>query len=159
MKLTIQNLIDDESCYKEFRQLRWPNGVCCPGCQSTDIINRGKHNKLSYRQRYQCKGCQKRFDDLTDTVFEGHHQPLKVWIIFLYFMGLNLSNSQIAKELGLNKDDAHRIARILRSKVVEKKPEVQLSGEVELDELYVVAGHKGNHEAVKKKAENREEDD
>ena len=34
--------------------------------------------------------------------FAGHHQPLRVWILRLYFMGLNLSNSQIAKELELD---------------------------------------------------------
>ena len=22
-----------------------------------------------------------RFDDLTDTIFAGHHQPLKVWVL------------------------------------------------------------------------------
>ncbi len=47
----------------------------------------------------------KRFDDLTGTVFSGHHQPLKVWILCLYFMGLNLSNIQIAQELDLNRTD------------------------------------------------------
>ena len=31
------------------------------------------------------------------------------------------------------------------------KPEVQLSGDVECDEVYVTAGHKGNPEAVRKK--------
>ncbi len=31
----------------------------------------------------------------------GHHQPLRVWVLCLYFMGLNLSNRQIAGELGL----------------------------------------------------------
>ena len=65
-------------------------------------------------------------------------------------MGLNLSNSQIAGELNLNKDDAQYMAQILRSGIVEKKPEVVLSGEVEFDEVYVVAGHKGNPAAVKK---------
>ena len=66
-------------------------------------------------------------------------------------MGLNLSTEQIAKELYLNKDDAHYMASVLRSGVVEKKPEVKLSGEVECDEVYVVAGHKGNPDAVKKR--------
>lgn len=84
-------------------------------------------------------------------MFAGHHQPLKIWIIFLYFLGLNLSTNQIAQELSLNKDDAQYMAEILRSGVVDKKPDVQLSGEVEFDEMYVVAGHKGNPEAVKKK--------
>ena len=40
-----------------------------------------------------------RFDDLTGTVLAGHHQPLRVWVLCLYFMGLNLSNRQIAQEL------------------------------------------------------------
>ena len=45
---------------------------------------------------YQCHGCRKRFDDLTDTIFAGHHQPLRAWVLCLYLMGLNLSNEQIA---------------------------------------------------------------
>ena len=51
------------------------------------------------------------------------------------------------------------MATILRSGVVEKKPEEQLSGEVECDEVYVVAGHKGHPETVKKKGEKDEEID
>jgi hypothetical protein len=35
--------------------------------------------------------------------------------------------------------------------IVERKPEVRLSGEVECDEVYVVAGHKGHSAAVAKK--------
>jgi hypothetical protein len=35
--------------------------------------------------------------------------------------------------------------------VVLRKPEVTLCGEVECDEVYVVAGHKGHPEAVRKK--------
>ena len=46
--------------------------------------------------------------------FAGHHQPLKVWILCLYFMGLNLSNNQIAKELDLNRGDVHNMATQLR---------------------------------------------
>jgi hypothetical protein len=38
-------------------------------------------------------------DDLTSTIFEGHHQPLKVWILCLYLMGLSLSNAQIARAM------------------------------------------------------------
>lgn len=70
----------------------------------------------------------------------------------MYFMGLNLSNCQIAKELGLNEDDAHVMATHLREGLVAKVPDVVLDGEVEADEVYVIAGHKGNPEAVKKKA-------
>ncbi len=34
------------------------------------------------------------------------------------------------------------MAETLRNGIVTKKPEVKLSGEVELDKVYVVAGHK-----------------
>ena len=102
---------------------------------------------------YECRSCGRRFDDLTHTIFAGHHQPLRVWILCLYFMGLNLSNEQIAQELDLNPDDAQRMTTQLREGVVQRKPEVVLSGEVECDEVYVVAGHKGNPEAVRKKGE------
>ena len=36
---------------------------------------------------------------------------------------------------------------------MSKKPEPELSQEVECDEVYIVAGHKGNPAAVKKRVE------
>ena len=67
-------------------------------------------------------------------------------------MGLNLSNEQIAKELDLDPDDAQRMTTALREGVVLRKPEVTLSREVECDQVYVVSGHKGHPEAVRKKS-------
>lgn len=81
----------------------------------------------------------------------GRHQPLRVWIGCLYLMGLNLSNQQIAQELDLHKDDVQTMTTQLRQAIVEQKPEVQLSGIVECDEVYVTAGHKGHPETVQKK--------
>jgi hypothetical protein len=66
-------------------------------------------------------------------------------------MGLNLSNEQIAHESGIDPDDAQVMASQLREGIVRHKPQVKLSGEVECDEVYVVAGHKGHPEAVAKK--------
>jgi hypothetical protein len=67
-------------------------------------------------------------------------------------MGLNLSNRQIAQELDLNEGDVQAMTSQLRQGLVERQPEVRLDGEVEADEVYVVAGHKGNPAAVQKKA-------
>ena len=66
-------------------------------------------------------------------------------------MRLNLSNQQIAKELSLNDDDVHDMASHHREGLVAKVPEATLEGEVEADEVYVVAGHKGNPAAAQKK--------
>jgi len=157
--LKILSIVDDKKCYEEVRELRWPNGVTCPHCVSLNVIKNGHHESIQYRQRYECKKCSNRFDDLTYTVFEGHHKPLKTWIVTLYLMGLNLSNRQISKELDLSATDSQYMTSVLRSGVVERKPEPKLSKEVECDEVYIVAGHKGNPAAVKKKKEEDGEGD
>ena len=84
------------------------------------MIKRGFDDTESNRQRYECHDCHARFDDLTDTIFAGHHQPLKVWSLCLYFMGLNLSNDQIAEELALHSSDVHQMTTELRGGIVKK---------------------------------------
>lgn len=66
-------------------------------------------------------------------------------------MGLNLSNRQIAQKLELNKDDVQHMTTHLRQGLVDQKVPVSLHGEVECDEVYIVAGHKGHPTAVKKR--------
>lgn len=149
--VNIQDLFDDAKCFKTIREMRWPDGVACPRCSSGSVIKSGRDATQIDRQRYECRGCRHRFDDLTGTIFAGHHQPLRAWIACLYLMGLNLSGLQIAQELGINKDDARAMIQGLRQGVVDRRPPVVLGGEVECDEVYVVAGHKGHPEAVEKK--------
>ena len=110
MLVNIQALIDDAKCFETVRDLRWPDGVRCPECDSAEVVKDGRDDTQPQRQRYQCRGCGRRFDDLTGTIFAGHHQPLRVWVLCLYFMGLNLSNEQIAQELGIDPDDAQVMA-------------------------------------------------
>ena len=72
-------------------------------------------------------------------------------MLCLYFMGLNVSNRQIAGELDLSESQAQDMATQLRQGIVNRQEPVILEGEVECDEVYVVAGHKGNPAAVKKR--------
>jgi hypothetical protein len=97
--------------------------------------------------------CNRSFDDLTGTVFAGHHQPLSVWMLCLYFMGLNLSNRQIAAELEMSETSIQEMTITLRNGIVAQEPTILLEGTVECDEVYVVSGHKGHPESVKKKDE------
>ena len=108
--ITRNNLIDDAKCYRVVRILRWPDGqVICPLCESTQIDKHGHHNTEPERQRYFCNSCTTYFDDFSCTIFAGRHQPLQNWILCLNFMGLNLSNLQIAHELDLNEDDVQQM--------------------------------------------------
>ena len=112
--VNIQDRFDDAKCWQTIRQMRWPDGVICPQCSSDSVINNGRDDTEVHRQRYECRGCRQRFDELTDTIFDGHHQPLRTWIACLYLMGLNLSGLQIAQELDINKVDARAMIQQLR---------------------------------------------
>jgi len=161
--VNLSALLDDAKCFALVRQHRWLESVCCPVCDSGTVTRDGHDDMQPCRQRYQCKACSGRFDDLTGldaalrhlppedrctTVLAGHHQPLRVWVLCLSFMGLNLSNRQIAGELGLTASDVQVMTEQLRRGLVTKTPEVEPQGEVEID---VVAGHKGQPAAVAKR--------
>src|ERR671927_1190180 len=149
--VNLSSLIDDAKCYELVRQHRWPEGVRCPSCGSSSVARHGRDDTQPHRQRYRCAACGARFDDLTGTALAGHHQPLRTWVLCLYLMGLNLSNRQIARELDLCVSDVQAMTEALRHGLTAKRPAVVLDGEVEIDEVYAVAGHKGQPAAVAKK--------
>ena len=121
----------------------------CPNCGNDRIRCNGHSPKNEHCQKYLCMNCRKNFYDLTGTVFSGRHQPLGVWVMCLYLMCLNLSNRQISQELDLSEADAQKMTGQLREEVQRKTPEPLLSDVVELDEAYIVAGHKGHQSTVR----------
>src|SRR4051794_41986998 len=84
------------------------------------LARHGRDEVQPHRQRYRCVGCGARFDDLTGTALAGHHQPLRVWVLCLYLMGLNLSNRQIAQELDLGVSDVQAMTEALRQGLTAK---------------------------------------
>ena len=71
-------------------------------------------------------------------------------MLCLSLMGLILSTRQIARELGLDGSDVQAMTERLRRGLVAKVAPLRLAGEVEIDEVHVVAGHKGQPAAVAK---------
>jgi transposase-like protein len=149
--VNLPSLIDDARCFELVRQHRWPDGVRCPRCGDAEVARDGRDDAQPHRQRYRCPACAARFGDPTGTVLAGRHRPLRVWVLCLYLMGLNLSNRQIARELDLAVSDVQAMTEALRRGLTAGAPAVVLDGEVEVDEVYVVAGHKGNPAAVAKR--------
>src|SRR4029450_8451875 len=150
--VNLSALIDDAKCFELVRQHRWPDGVRCPTCGSAAVARHGRDETQPHRQRYRCTACGGRFDDLTGTGLAGRHRPLRLLGPCLSLMGLALSNRQTAHELGLSGSDVQAMTEHLRAGLVAKTPAVVLDGTVEVDEVYVVAGHKGHPAAVAKKA-------
>jgi len=65
-------------------------------------------------------------------------------------MGLNVSNQQMAEELGLDPSDGQAMAEWLRGGILQRRAKVRMTGiVVECDEVYVIAGHKGRPDQIK----------
>jgi DNA-directed RNA polymerase subunit RPC12/RpoP len=120
----IQDLIDEAKCDAEVRKLRWPNGVRCPECGSNQVSKRGFHDHQPHRQGYRCQSCTK--------VPDGP-EPVQ-----------SADCSGIGAEPGGCATDDHAVAQWGGG---EKKP-ILLEGQVECDEVYLIAGHKDHPEAV-----------
>jgi transposase-like protein len=120
VQVNITHLIDDVQCDQTVRELRWPDGGWCPSCESQHVIKRGCGDTEPARQRYACHDGDQRCDDWTATIFAGHHQPLKVWVVCLYFMGLHVSNEPMAHELSINESDAYQMTTALRGGIVKQ---------------------------------------
>lgn len=150
----ILSLMSEGQCYDKLREKRWGcDGPQCPRCQSSNCIVLTKASENEPNQKYGCNDCDRHFNDLTGTLFQHSKISLKSWMCCLHLMGLNVSNRQIAKELNVSEKTAQSMTDKLRTRVEKNNPDVMLSGEVEFDEVYVVAGHKGHPEALKKRDE------
>src|SRR5262245_59271002 len=97
--LSILALIDDAKCFQTVPLMRWPEGGRCARCRCAEVTRDGHDDSQPERQRYRCL---KQFDDLSGTLFSEHHQPLRVRVLCLLFMGLNRSNERIAQEPGID---------------------------------------------------------
>ena len=62
--INLLDLIDPKKCFALIRLIRWGETVLCPKCGSHHVIKRGFDDTQPDCQRYQCKHCQTRFDDL-----------------------------------------------------------------------------------------------
>jgi hypothetical protein len=50
MLLNIRQLMDDAKCYEVVRELRWPDGLKCPACDSGQTFGkRGFHDHQAHR--------------------------------------------------------------------------------------------------------------
>ena len=75
--VNIRDLIDDAKCSQAVRISTGPMVHHALDCSSTAVIKDGRDDTQPHRQRHLCRDCRKRFDDLTGTIFAGHHQPLR----------------------------------------------------------------------------------
>ena len=110
----------DEVAEAWFVERRWPNGIHCPHCGSTNVQTGAKHKTMPYRCRE--KECAKRFSAKTGTVMEGSKLGFQDWMIATYELSTNLksvSSMKLSRDLEVNQRSAWFMAHRLRAALAE----------------------------------------
>jgi transposase-like protein len=112
----IDNLLGENEVFKTLKMLRWPQGVNCPRCHSSNVVRRDPPaDAVDQRHFYVCLNCKgdgspSDFDDFTGLPIGSVH-ALRQWILCWYLIGF-CSIHQIAKVLGLSIQQVMQIASV-----------------------------------------------
>lgn len=141
---------DQTNCREYLVARRWPNGVVCPRCGSTNVTFLDKYN------RWQCstKHDARQFTSKTGTIMEESPIGLDKWLMAMWLIvncKNGISSYEIHRAIGVTQKTAwfldHRIRMALHSGSFEKL----LFGHVEADETFI--GGKARNMHAGKRAE------
>lgn len=152
LKQSVKGLFDllpESTCAALFRRLRWWDGVRCPHCGSSRVRIKDPHYRRVWR-RYTCLACSQQrgrevtFSDLYGTLPEHSHLDVRAWLWAGWLWVSGASTTHIHQEVGVNRKTAERLVRLFQLAYFTLRFRLLLVGPVEIDEAYVIAGHKGH---------------
>jgi transposase-like protein len=149
--MDIMKLMDkfqsEDACREVLEDLRWPDGVTCPRCQSKSISHIRKYDV------YDCNSCRYQFSVKSGTIFHDSHLPLRKWFVAVFLMvesRKGVSANQLKRVLKVSYKTAWYLSHRIREAMTVDNP-IPLSKIVEVDETWVGGkrkdvghGYKGN---------------
>jgi hypothetical protein len=102
-------------------------------------------------KRDWCHSCKRTFNDLTATLLHQSKRPLAYWILATLLFCLACSSRRIAREVGIPIRTSYRWCWWLCNAALAYEMQRQVEGTVEADELYHIAGQKGQAKGGGKK--------
>lgn len=91
------------------------------------------------------------FNVWSESIYEQSKLSPSRWLMVIAFWKLKLNSEEIALAVGINEQSAARCVNLLDGSIYESyhlDPNRQLQGQVEADECYQTAGHKGQPRRV-----------
>ena len=146
---------DNETAERWFIEQRWPDGVHCPACGSTNIQKRPTRKPAPFR----CRDCRKDFSTKTGTLMQGSNLGFQTWAMAIYLFNTSLkgvSSMKLHRDLGVTQKTAWHLAHRIRE-TWQDNTDAPFCGPVEADETYVGGKLKNMH--AKKRREARQKPD
>ena len=131
---------DDATCLEVLWRRRYsPDGehADCPKCETERSFKR--YETAQQRQSWTCNGCGYHLHPTAGTIFHKSSTSLYLWFYAMYLVTstrCGISAKQLERELGVTYKTAWRMAKQIRSELMEQTDE-PLGGTVELDETYI----------------------
>jgi transposase-like protein len=136
-EINLVNLIEryhsEDSCRARLEELRWPDGVECPRCDSKNVA------RMDERHQYQCRSCRYQFSVTAGTIFHDTHLPLWKWFLAVYLIiesKKGISANQLKRTLDVSYKTAWYLCHRIRAALNEVDAQL-LKGIVEVDETFV----------------------
>lgn len=117
-----------------------PEEIVCPQCGSVD---KNKDGRRAGRQRYRCNDCGRRYNELSNTPFDGLRKSFESIVRFFDLLKEGASLSKIEKECGINRRNAFEWRKKTMKFFQKINDRQTLSGIVEVDETYILHSQKG----------------
>lgn len=130
---------DEKKAFEVFRSVRWIDGVYCPRCNSRNLQKRGIQSRS---QRYFCNDCELNFSDLTGTIFATRKIPMGEMLYILSNIDVK-SVKRLSEELEHDWGTINSLVKDFKRNLAQNDHDPILTGEVEIDEMYIHAGEKG----------------
>lgn len=134
----------NEECRAYLTELRWPNGITCPACQSRKI------SRIAKRNQYDCDSCRYQFSVLSGTMFHDTHLALTKWFFATYLLcesRKGISANQIKRMLRVSYETAWYLNHRIRAAMKAINPQ-PLGGTIEVDETFVGGRQRGHQHKV-----------
>lgn len=143
---------DEQACRNQLEKKRWPDGdITCPQCGIIGKAYKYMSGKNAGKL-FKCAACRQQFTVRVGTIFEDSKIPLRKWFLAIYLttsIKKGISSIQLAKFIKVRQATAWYMLQRIREVVKTGNFELQLIGEVEMDEAYI-GGKDSNKHAHKR---------
>lgn len=147
-------LLPEGACVRIVKQIGGA-GQGCPRCGETQELGSKEPGYREHYTRCRCQVCARAgrtatFYELTNTIFENSHLSARQWLWGMYLFVGGCSTREIALELDVKLKTAQRLVRLLQLALLTVRYRFMLQGKVEFDEVYLIAGLKGQAGKLKR---------
>lgn len=136
---------DDEACLVWLWNTRYAidgDKAYCPKHEGKAVFKR--YGTSQQRQSWTCTTCGHHIHPTAGSIFHKSSTSLQLWFYAMYLMSstrCGISAKQLERELGVTYKTAWRMFHLIRNELMAQDDD-QLTGEVEIDEMYVGGSRK-----------------